>query len=273
MRIQPTESEYSEPAVRGRRNSQVRRARGVLALVALVAVVVGGSFGVARLVVEADRGASADQVSDAPTVLAASEDRLLEVSGSGVGAQPFGTGADDVMVALTARLGEPDLRLGPRRYFRIPGQDAWLEDADDPLSLSWQYPVASVSCWGTLCVIFGGDGPRTLRLRGWEVAQYRRWSESPETRDLQSPDVRLALTFIRLGDSWKRLHAAYPGTVAGGAEGASLAVHDTPWAGVSDGVAGWRLSGQWDFSRPTEAPSDSLVTRLSGGEGPQPGCC
>ena len=91
-------------------------------------------------------------------------------------------------------------------------------------------------------------------------------AERPETYppspgdvfDLHSRDVRLTRTGIGLGDSWKRLHAAYPGTLIGGAEGASVAVRNTPWTGVFDGVAGWRLSGQWDFSHPTRrrpAPS------------------
>jgi hypothetical protein len=52
-----------------------------------------------------------------------------------------------------------------------------------------------------------------------------------------------------------------------------VAVHDTPWTGVFDGVAGWRLSGSWDYTHPFRAPADAVVTRLSGDEGPQPGCC
>ena len=92
-------------------------------------------------------------------------------------------------------------------------------------------------------------------------------------QDLQLPDVRLADTGIGLGDSWKRLHAAYPRTVVTGAEGASLAVQKTPWPGIFDGVAGWRLSGIWDFERPTHVPGGAVVTRLSGGQGPEPGCC
>ncbi len=112
-----------------------------------------------------------------------------------------------------------------------------------------------------------------MRLRGWELAQHRRWSGFEELQDVRDPDVRLADTDIRLGDSWRRLHAAYPSTVVRGAEGASLAVLDTPWTTVSDGAAGWRLSGRWDPARPTHVPGGAVVTRLSGGEGPQPGCC
>jgi hypothetical protein len=52
-----------------------------------------------------------------------------------------------------------------------------------------------------------------------------------------------------------------------------VAVKNTPWADVSDGAAGWRLSGQWDHTRPSQAPDGAVVTRLSGDEGPEPGCC
>ena len=134
----------------------------------------------------------------------------------------------EVLAAVAARLGEPDLTLGPQQYFRIPGSDAWYEAADDPLSPSWQYPITSITCWDTLCLVFGGEAATTLRLRGWELARHRRWSGFEEREGLPSPDVLLARTGIRLGDSWERLHAAYPGTVIGGAEGASVAVNEHP---------------------------------------------
>lgn len=257
----------------GRRRRTVRRTQGLIALAASVAVVAGGLVGVNRLLADDARGSSPDPASDPSAPSATVVGGPLDVSGSGVGTQPFGTDADEVLAAVGARFGEPDLTLGPQRYVRMRGSDAWFEDADDPLSPSWQYPITSVTCWDTLCLIFGGDAVDTLQLRGWELAQHRRWSGFEERKDLHSPDVRLVVTGIQLGDSWKRLHAAYPGTVVGGAEGASVAVHNTPWTGVFDGVAGWRLSGQWDYSHPTEAPAGAVVTRLSGGEGPQPGCC
>ena len=188
----------------------------------------------------------------------------LEVSGSGVGRQPFGTDADEVVAAVTARFGEPARAEGPARYSRIPGHDGWFEVAEDPISPSWQYAVVSVACWSALCLIFGGHDADSVQLRGWEL-------------DLvpgqQSPDVHLAGTGIRLGDTWKKLHAAYPDAVVGGAEGASLAVQNTPWPGIFDGVAPWRLSGVWDYTRPHHVPPGAVVTRLSGGEGPEPGCC
>lgn len=247
-----------------------------LVVAACLAVVAGGFVGITRLVADDGQGrppGSAGTQTARSTTQPSSPEGPLEVSGSGVGTHPFGTDADDVLAVLTTRLGEPDLTLGPQRYFRIAGHDGWFEEVDDPISPSWHYPVASVACWRVLCVIFGGSEAGVLQLRGWELAQYRRWSEFEQMKDLHLPEVRLTGSGIRLGDSWERLHAAYPNTVVGGAEGASLAVHTTPWPGVSDGAAGWRLSGQWDFAHPTRAPESAVVTRLSGGEGPEPGCC
>ena len=260
----------------GQRRRRGNRARGALAVAAAAAVVAGVLVGGAQLVAD-DRPARSLAPAATPTSRPTTEPRTpdgpLDVSGSGVGAQPFGADADEVLAAVTSRFGEPDRTVGPQRYSRITGQDGWFEDADDPLSPSWKYPVVSVTCWHTLCLVFGGEGPDTLKLRGWELAQFRRWSGFEQLHDLREPDVRLAGSGIRLGDSWKRLHAAYPRTAVGGAEGASLAVKNTPWAAVSDGAAGWRLSGQWDYTHPTRAPKGAVVTRLSGGEGPEPGCC
>jgi hypothetical protein len=99
-----------------------------------------------------------------------------------------------------------------------------------------------------------------------------RWADYTGA-DPTSPEVTLADTGLRLGDSWEALHAAYPSTTVGGAEGNSLAVENTPWDGIFDGVATWRLSGPWDFEQPTKAPPDAAITRISAGEGPEPGCC
>ncbi|HEX6248319.1 MAG TPA: hypothetical protein VFZ64_10650 [Nocardioidaceae bacterium] len=259
----------------GRRRRRANRTRGAFAIAASVVVVAGGLVGVTQLADDGQRLAPAP--AGTPTAVPTSEPQLpdgpLEVSGSGVGDQTFGTDAEDVLAAVTARFGEPDLSVGPQQYFRVPGQDAWFADAEDPLSPSWQYPVTSVSCWRTLCLIFGGDEADTLELRGWELAEQRRWSDFEEIEDPELPDVRLAGSGVGLGDSWERLHTAYPRTVAAGAEGASLVVRNTPWDGISDGAGPWRLSGQWDYTRPTEAPDDAVVTRLSGGDGPEPGCC
>jgi hypothetical protein len=255
---------------RSRRGATV--AAVLVALAAAVAVAVGGTAGPTRGLDRDAPGTSSRPASTVPTSAATAGAGSLGVSGTGVGGLPFGTDAEKTLTAVTDRVGEPDLDLGPQRYSRIPGGDSWFEDADDPLSPSWRYPVTSVTCWGTLCLIFGGDDADALRLRGWELARYRRWSGSEERAD-PLPDVRLADTGIRLGDTWERLHAAYPGTVIAGAEGASVSVRNTPWAVVSDGAAGWRLSGSWDYRHPNRAPAGAVVTRLSGGQGPEPGCC
>ena len=169
-----------------------------------------------------------------------------------------------MVAAVTDRLGEPDSSDGPQRYVRIAGHQGWYEVAGDPISPSWRYRVTSSACWGDLCLVFGGRDADTLLLRGWTLMRLRGASDV---------DVRLKRTDIRLGDTWRKLHAAYPDTTVGGAEGASLAVHDTPWSGIFDGVAEWRLSGQWDYTHPHRVPPRAKVTRLSGGEGPEPGCC
>lgn len=230
----------------------------IIALALTLAVVAGGGAGCRR-----------DLSGPSTTSPTLAGDGPLEVSGAGVGTQPFGTDADEVVAALTARFGEPDRAVGPLRYVRIRGSDRWFETAGDPLSPSWRYPVAAETCWDALCLVLGGDDADTLRLRGWVLAEpgFAMPADPPR------PDVRLAGTGLRLGDTWTRLHAAYPDTVVHGAEGASLAVVDTPWPGFTDGAAAWRLSGTWDYRHPTRAPAGAVVIRLSGGEGPEPGCC
>ena len=198
---------------------------------------------------------------------------VLEVSGDGVGETPFGTDVVEATAALTDALGEPDLTVGPTRYSRIPGADGWYETAGDEISPRWRYRVTSVSCWGGFCAIYGGEQERSLQLRGWELADYNRWDKSGEAGEGTQPDVRLSDSGITLGDSWKQLHAAYPQTVVQAAEGASLSVGTIPWTGIFDGAAEWRLSGYWDYEHPSKVPAGSVVTRLSGGEGPEPGCC
>jgi hypothetical protein len=260
-----------------------RRARRTGAVVALTACLVLGTVGVVgpRLLLADARPTSPVPASPFPVSDVAApaghrfptEHRSLVVSGTRVGRLPLGTGVDRVVAAVTGRLGAPDLSVDPQRYVRVAGSKGWHEIAGDPLSPSWGYPVTSVTCWRSLCLLFGGDAVDSLRLRGWELAQQRRWADDETARARRGPAVRLARTGIRLGDRWERLHAAYPRTVVGGGEGASVAVNRTPWPVVSDGVAGWRLSGAWDYTRPTAAPPGAVVTRLSGGEGPQPGCC
>ena len=146
MSKQPTDAEYAERvAGAGGRRRAVRRTQGFFALAASVAVVAGGLVGLNRLPSDDAPGSSSDAASNASAPSASVVVGPLDVSGSGVGTQSFGTDAADVLAAVTARFGEPDLTVGPRRYFRLPDSDAWYEAADDPLSPSWQYPITSVT--------------------------------------------------------------------------------------------------------------------------------
>lgn len=258
----------------GRARRRSRRTRSAFVIAASVAVVAGSLVGVAGLVAD-DGGRTTPGPADSPTPTPDVKVPAgpLEVSGSGIAGQPFGADADKVLADVTARFGEPDLTTGPEQYSRIDGQDGWFEVAGDPISPSWGYPVASVSCWAELCLIFGGDDADSLQLRGWELADYRRWPGPELPPDAEPVDVRLADSGVTLGDSWELLHAAYPKTVVAGGEGASLTVRNTPWPAISDGAGTWRLSGVWDYTEPAKVPDEAVVTRLSGGEGPEPGCC
>lgn len=253
-----------------RRLRRARQASSVLAVAAAVAVVAAGLVGIRHLV--ADAGPEPSSPPTPSSTVDAPPAGQLEVSGAGIGRQRFGTDAGAVLARVTARLGDPDRTVGPRRFFHQPGGgDAWFESADDPFSPSWRYPAESESCWRTLCLVFGGEGTGTLRLRGWALTTQRPWA-APRHGGRAQPDVRLAGSGIRLGDPWTKLHTAYPETVVAGGEGASVIVRNTPWP-VPDGVLGWRLSGAWDHTHQDRAPDGAVVTRLTGGEAPQPGCC
>lgn len=199
---------------------------------------------------------------------AATRTVTVEVSADAVGDQEFGAERDDVVQTLTRRLGEPDRTEGPTRFSRIEGHRGWFEHAGDPISPAWDYQYAARSCWGELCLVFGGDGADDLRLLGWALAR-------PDADPPADPayDVRLADTGIGLGDTWGEVREAYPDTIVNGGEGASLTIRDLPWPAFTDGVGEWRLTGVWDFDHPHRAPADAEVIRLSAGQGPEPGCC
>ena len=264
----------------GRRRRTVRRTRDVIAVVASVVMVVGVGLGAHRLLSDS-AGVTLPEPVGPPSSTSVSDGDgtsagTVTVSGSGAAGEQFGAPVDRVVAAVSGRLGEPSLSVGPERYHRVPGEDRWVRDGSDPMSPGWDFPVASVSCWGGFCLVFGGDDVASLRFRGWELSAQSRWvgpDAEPGAGAGRAPLVRLAGSGIGLGDSWATVHAAYPGTRGGGGEGASLVVKDTPWAGISDGVGAWRLSGQWDYQRPEHVPSGAVVTRLSAGQGPEPGCC
>lgn len=256
----------------GRRRRTVRRVQGVAVAAVCLTVVAGGLVGANRILADDGPGPTTPPATGGPTTSTPDVQGSLVVSGAGVAGERFGAGAGEVEATVTERLGEPDVVVGPQQYFRIPGNDGWFEVADDTLSPRWAYPVASVTCWGRLCLLFGGDDADSLSLRGWELSDHPRWGAG-RRGGASSAEVRLADTGIGLGDSWDTLHAAYPDAVAGGGEGASLVVQETPWPGVFDGVGEWRLSGVWDYQHPNRVPDGAVVTRLSAGEGPEPGCC
>jgi hypothetical protein len=258
----------------GSRRRTVRRARAAVAVAAAVAVVVGAGVVGARDLLSDDAGRTVPAPAG-PTSASTPPARnlALAVSGAGVGAEPFGADADQVRAAVTERLGAPDLALGPEQYSHVAGTGRWVRDGADPMSPGWRYRVTSVSCWGGFCVIFGGDDAASLRFRGWELSTHNRWAPSGGAETASPIGVRLAGSGVGLEDGWEKLHAAYPHTTGGGGEGASLVVKDTPWPGISDGVGAWRLSGAWDYQHPSHVPANAVVTRLSAGEGPEPGCC
>lgn len=249
---------------RGRQNrTGLTVAAGVLAAVG--AIVAGNLPG--------DERSSRDpaETPDPTPTLVPPPAEPLEVSGAGVGNHPFGSDADTVVTDLSRSLGKPTHTVGPVEYVRIPGETGWYEAGGDNLSLSWRHPTLAVSCWRELCLVFGGDDADSLALRGWELADFDRWG-GPEPDDGPAP-ARLVGTGITLGDSWAVVRERLPEVAAAQSEGQSIRLEGLPWPGIFDGAGAWRLSGAWAAGRPDGVPPGSVVTRLSGGEGPEPGCC
>ena len=213
--------------------------------------------------------ASPTPAPDSPPVA----DPAVELSGTTVGDNGFGDARAATVAALTDRLGEPTATVEPQRFEQIDGSGPWYQSGGDNLSPAWDYPVFATTCWDGFCVLFGGEAADDLELRGWELATYNRWHETRKDAGVPEPGVALAESGVTLGDSWERLHAAYPRTETHWAEGAAVGVGGTPWATIFDGVDGWRMSGFVDYEHPERTPDDSVVTRLSAGEGPEPGCC
>jgi hypothetical protein len=211
-----------------------------------------------------------------PPPTTAPRDEPLQLSGDSVGVARFGEDAGRSLASLSEKLGSPSEDTGweeflpeseveGTEYAAVAGQ---YYQSDDNLGPAWGYAVHRKVCWETLCVRLGGESQETAQLRGWE------WT----TEDYLPPtatvsNAELAGTGIQLGSTWEELQAAYPGVVAGRAEGGALAVDNRPWDGFFDGVSEWRLSGTSAQEQPNYAPPDAQVVRLSAGEGPQPGCC
>ena len=138
MDEQSADPGFAEPVARVGRWRRVRDLVAVAVCAVLVAVAL---LAVGRLLSDDGRDASSGpgggHVVARP---AGSGAGPVEVSGTGVDGQRFGADADEVVAAVSARLGEPDLSVAPRRYVRIPGNRGWFEDGGDPLSPSWRHP-------------------------------------------------------------------------------------------------------------------------------------
>lgn len=197
---------------------------------------------------------------------------LLSASATGLGPWDFGEPATSVLPEMDEWFGSSDIDTSWLEFHRLPGYDGWFEG--DQLSGSWAYPVFRAVCWQALCALFGGTSSGVAAFRGWELSTFHYWGDGyREVEDSSEPRIALEASEIQLGDTWTDFHEAYPSAVPGGGEGGSLVIDNPPWPGVFDGVWGWRMSGQWDFQRPKYAPPDATITRMSGGEGPEPGCC
>lgn len=227
--------------------------------------------------------------SSIPEQATASPD--LRASGVGLGSWRFGDSSEMVLRGLRNQLGKPDSDTGWEHFlsrhevwepvlamYAAEGLDLPAEEgpswyrSDDTVGEAWEYPVFRAVCWSALCVTFGGEGEESMAFRGWELSTWSSW-DRPREVDASRPTVSLEGSGIRIGSSWNAFESAYPTSLVGGAEGGSLAIDNPPWPGFFDGVANWRLSGDWSAERPHEAPPDATVTRMSAGEGPEPGCC
>lgn len=201
---------------------------------------------------------------------------IIEVDGDSVAGVAFGTPAEQAIAAVTTAVGTGAASDSGWKQF-IAAEDLSEDEfvdpgefyaSDDYLGESWAHRYHRVVCWGALCIHVGGDSPAGGVLRGWELG-----ISGGRTPDPGFPPVALTGTGIRLGSSWAQVRSSYPGVVAGGGEGGSLVINNLPWEGIFDGAGSWRLAGRWDFDRPTFAPDDAAIIRLSAGEGPEPNCC
>ncbi|MCD4536262.1 hypothetical protein LRP67_19395 [Nocardioides sp. cx-169] len=251
---------------RGTRRRAVRRA--VTAGAGLAAtLMIGTGFAYVAMPGDTDTAPPAT-VEPTPTIRRTAAP--LRGSGTGIGEWSFGDAAGEVITEMTRSFGAPDWDSAWDQLEPAPA--GFAVDGDDPLSPSWDHRQARTVCWQSLCAAFGGETVKAATFRGWELARSPSWNDY-EPVDATQPQIRLADSGIALGDTWAELSAAYPDVVPGGGEGASLTIDDPPWPGIFDGVGEWRLSGTWDSSRPRYAPPGAEVTRMSAGEGLEPGCC
>lgn len=197
-------------------------------------------------------------------------EQILDATATGIGEWEFGDPADEVITDMTESFGAPDDDTAWDELDQVA--DGFSVNGGDSLSATWDHRQLRTVCWQSLCAVFGGDTVAAATFRGWALTSIPEWNDY-EPVDVTQPRIALAGSGITLGDTWADFQAAYPDAVPRGAEGASLGIAHPPWPGIFDGADEWRLSGTWDYTRPRYAPPGSEVTRMSAGEGPEPGCC
>lgn len=197
---------------------------------------------------------------------------LLTADDTGLGPWRFGSPFAEVYAGMKTWFDAPDFETGWTRYHRFGRQPGWFAEQGDPISLSWGYEYVRLACWEALCAIFGGASPAAGTFLGWELSKWRRWDSYAEV-DTSEPPVALAGSQIGLGDTWADFSAAYPDATLGVGEGNGIVIDNPPWPGIFDGVWAWRLEGAATNGDVSQAPPGAKIVRMSGGEGPEPGCC
>lgn len=197
---------------------------------------------------------------------------MLTTNDDGLGEWQFGDTAAPALADMTEWFGQPDYDPGWDEFVQNPADGRWYAGGVDPLAPAWEHRFFRVACWQSLCSLFGGPSEAKATFRGWELSRWQSWNGYADV-DESEPRIALEGSGIQIGDTWSDFKEAYPQAVPGGGEGNSLVIDNPPWPGIFDGVWAWRLEGAWDPNRPRNAPADAAITRMSGGTGPEPGCC
>ncbi len=202
----------------------------------------------------------------------------LAVTGGSVGANPFGVPAERAADDVRSILGDPDADSGWMRWWSpdemdqppIGGEGRFFASQVDDLGPSAPYRWVRNVCWDGFCIHLGGSSELDRTLRGWSLSAEH---DSPPP-DPSSMPVTLTSGNLTLGSSWAEVQAAFASATAVGAEGLSIAIEGLPFPTINDGVGGWRLEGLSPPAPDQPEPEPSArLTRLSAGEGPEPGCC
>jgi hypothetical protein len=196
----------------------------------------------------------------------------LTADNTGLGPWEFGSPFGRAYNEMETWFDAPDIDTAWTRYHRIGGESGWFAQRNDVISPSWDHEYVRVACWEALCAIFGGPSPASGTFRGWELSKWHYWGDYAEVNPNEPPIV-LKGSQIGLGDSWTDFSAAYPDATLGLGEGNSIVIDNPPWPGIFDGVWAWRLEGAAMNGDVSQVGPDTKIVRMSGGEGPEPGCC